>query len=497
MKLKNISSSICRNLPLIENLDNIRLEIIGSVNWIDVGFMEGTGLKTYTKEYVLECLNKMNKNQLNDLKDIIRKELKIKSDEDIEYEKLYELISKKYKYDDYDISGFVKYDKNYYGIKLYTTDGGYLFDFQGTLNELVDNIVSILDKTNRNFITCPFCSHKTLQKEAILKNECECGVLILQEVSHSDETKSDRLLMLSLGAKVPSEQTGEDYLFFYMKPDDHKYMMSVNKEEFFETKVDEILEKEYDYTPIPNSSSFISKNTPKELEDHIGDILVSIISKIGENLSYSFISSDYSTQYINLKNFKTVLDCIRLNEQESDIDTTILEYKRRNYYYNYSDELSIFTTISEVLNEDAFESIEYNGIKIDLEYCDFDVESFIDDLDLFITDYLKNVSYPDFIKTYIELAEEKIRLISIERDKYFKERERLIEISKQVKDKYFKNLPKHKYTMDKKEKINELVDNIKEVMKKLSDDEIESFKYIDFGRFSNNAQYYFNELMCI
>jgi hypothetical protein len=83
------------------------------------------------------------------------------------YNKFLALVKEGYDDDDFELGDIAKYGKNYYGIKFYTSDGGYLTDYFGTLEELAEDVINILNQTNSNYIQCPHCGHSQLKNSSL------------------------------------------------------------------------------------------------------------------------------------------------------------------------------------------------------------------------------------------------------------------------------------------------------------------------------------------
>ncbi len=497
-----LSRSIYQNLYLKEDISDIDylIKLIEErKNWTRVNFIE----TEFDKERILNELNKINDESKNVLIKKINKLVAEYNKELILHDKLVSLIDAKYEDGDYDIADFVVYSKNNFGIKFYSPNGGYLFDFEGSLEELADELIGILEESNKDFIDCPFCGNRELRKN--LESTCKgCGVDIVHEVSHSSDTKKHRLLLIESGAKTPVQSQVDDYLFFFIKSEDYeKYQSNVQDDGgflFFDDKVEELLNKEYNRFTIPTSIDIDDESKLKKLlGDRFDKFLSQVFIGCAENITYNFICDEPHDQYINLLKYKTVCDYIREETIYPEEYNDIIEYEHNHGYNHYSMcelEGLVDSIISETVGY-SFEDdlINYDGLVI--EDTDNDLGDIVFEFSYDMYDIFNKISLPEFIKTYKELAEEKL-IIDIENRK-IKEQEikRLMELSKTVKKDYFDDLPKIKHTMNDKSTIEDLANMVKNKIQFLDEDEIKSLKYVSFGKFSLKAKQHFYKLVGI
>lgn len=84
-----------------------------------------------------------------------------------------------------DIIEFVYYeDSHTFAIKICIYDDVYLFNYSGTIDELIDDIESELEKKEQETGTCPFCGKKLPYIDWVNCEQCEnCEAIIIHEIS--------------------------------------------------------------------------------------------------------------------------------------------------------------------------------------------------------------------------------------------------------------------------------------------------------------------------
>lgn len=321
-------------------------------------------------------------------------------------EKLYNLIAKKYKKNDFEIRDLVKYDNHCYGIKFYTTDGGYLFDFNGNLKELSECIIDTLKETERNLIVCPFCKTKTLHKNLNIK--CDgCGINIHKEQGHWNKTEFERIQLYEAGGKIANieEASTKDFLIWFISRDGYEKIKDFD-EFYFHEKIESLIENSNeDYIKYEDNNTF------KDMfEEHLSEYVTndkeyeemsnSILGKMGYIITKCFFTSAITEQYINILKSKTVDDYIN-QSYHPDVDRNhiLLEFSdldnRKYKYHDLSSELE--NCIIEVIikktpyeNSDTYYEEGYE------EYCDVTFNY----LYHIMKEYFENISLLEYLNIY-------------------------------------------------------------------------------------------------
>ncbi|MHA1865943.1 MAG: hypothetical protein ACTSVB_04975 [Candidatus Heimdallarchaeaceae archaeon] len=79
------------------------------------------------------------------------------------------------------IIDFARWAKNVYGVKIEIGTNVYLFDFEGTLEELKETLEKEIELIGQDIIECPFCK-KSYQRQFIIDNpKCSCGTEFITE----------------------------------------------------------------------------------------------------------------------------------------------------------------------------------------------------------------------------------------------------------------------------------------------------------------------------
>ena len=139
-------------------------------------------------------------------------------------------IREKYPNTDVYIRELVCWYKNSYGIKVYIFGFPYLFEFEGTLIELADELCAIIKWDEEKEVACPFCKHSKPKHSWYETPNCVCGADIVIENSRPNDLHD---IMKEVGGIriIPKNENKEDWAIWFL-----------NKEA--NEKFDKIIEKE-------------------------------------------------------------------------------------------------------------------------------------------------------------------------------------------------------------------------------------------------------------
>ena len=320
--------------------------------------------------------------------------------------KLYNLIKQKYHKDDFEIRDIVEYRKNEYGIKYYTTDGGYLFDFNGTLKELSEHIVGELLYTEKNYYECNFCGNKVLNKN--LSNKCKnCGAICYKEQAHSKGyTTNERIKLYLAGGKISniSEMDNEDYLVWYLPKINNLEKIDEN---YIENEVNKILSetgKYHYYNDVEKFKLYFEKYIKENIKEDVnyGELLNNILGKIGIYITNDFYKKHVYEQYLELKKFETVSDYINKEYKPINFDFDMLDYSPVNHYeYIYDDFSNLYWDLEGIITKAILSFFKYDENSEDYEDIYEDIfDNSIDYKTEILVDYFENISIVEYLKIY-------------------------------------------------------------------------------------------------
>jgi hypothetical protein len=87
--------------------------------------------------------------------------------------------------EDFFIDELVRYGKKDLGIKIYMCGGAYLFEYHGTVNELVADLAREVTARQQDVVSCPFCRATKPRHHWYDQEECLCGARIIRETSRT------------------------------------------------------------------------------------------------------------------------------------------------------------------------------------------------------------------------------------------------------------------------------------------------------------------------
>lgn len=74
--------------------------------------------------------------------------------------------------------------KDYWGIKVTVGANTYLFEFEGSIDELAKALLELRKEQEKDYVTCPFCGAKYLRAFAMeYLKECSCGARVVVETA--------------------------------------------------------------------------------------------------------------------------------------------------------------------------------------------------------------------------------------------------------------------------------------------------------------------------
>jgi hypothetical protein len=85
--------------------------------------------------------------------------------------------------EDFDLAELVRYDRRCYGIKIYMCGQGYLFDYDGTIEQLTAELIREVEDRLKETVRCPFCGAEKPRHHWYDVTECLCGAKVVRETS--------------------------------------------------------------------------------------------------------------------------------------------------------------------------------------------------------------------------------------------------------------------------------------------------------------------------
>jgi hypothetical protein len=90
---------------------------------------------------------------------------------------------------DVEVIELVQFTKNFWGIKVRVGANTYLFDFEGTLDELAEALLELRREQEEDIVTCPFCGARYVRAFVMeYLKECSCGARIVYETAKDAAT---------------------------------------------------------------------------------------------------------------------------------------------------------------------------------------------------------------------------------------------------------------------------------------------------------------------
>ena len=146
----------------------------------------------------------------------------IKNKEERLSTQLTDILTKKFPEEDIDLDEFVLWDKNNYGIKIYMCGEAYLFDFEGTINELAEGLIEEIEAHLDDKVACPYCEYEQPRHHWKIRSkhpqdprrgdDCPCGAITFRERSKPSDIRKQ---MKELGAIEAKSSDDEWSLWFY------------------------------------------------------------------------------------------------------------------------------------------------------------------------------------------------------------------------------------------------------------------------------------------
>lgn len=147
--------------------------------------------------------------------------------------KLHELLKD---YDDIMLIDFAVYSKNYFGIKVQVLDNVYLFDFDGTVNELAKELIYDYKTLSKHKIYCPYCKEEIKTHE--YETSCKCGINIMYEISKPNEIS---YFVEEAGGKEEIKQNGWKVWFLDDEAMKKFEYIEANTKEYFKQKFEDYI----------------------------------------------------------------------------------------------------------------------------------------------------------------------------------------------------------------------------------------------------------------
>jgi hypothetical protein len=90
---------------------------------------------------------------------------------------------------DSEVIDLVQFSKKFWGIKVRVGANTYMFEFDGSLEELEQELLSLRREQESDIVTCPFCGAKYIWAFAMpYLSQCSCGVNIVYETARDTGT---------------------------------------------------------------------------------------------------------------------------------------------------------------------------------------------------------------------------------------------------------------------------------------------------------------------
>jgi len=90
---------------------------------------------------------------------------------------------------DVEVIELLQFTKNFWGIKVRVGANTYLFDFEGTLDELAETLLKLRREQEEDIVACPFCGARYVRAFVMeYLKECSCGARIVYETAKDAAT---------------------------------------------------------------------------------------------------------------------------------------------------------------------------------------------------------------------------------------------------------------------------------------------------------------------
>ncbi|MCK9415477.1 hypothetical protein M0Q97_02315 [Candidatus Dojkabacteria bacterium] len=312
---------------------------------------------------------------------------------------------------------FVLYNINLFGIKIRIYENTYLFEYNGTIDDLLENLDEKVEEKKRDFGKCPFCENEKLYIDWYKCDICDnCGSNVIRENS-----KPNNLLYLikECGGKEIITNENKDFkIWFIPKENEHilKELENSNMDEKFNEYINNL---NYDKCYLSNFNFVKFEcekfNDNEKLELISRDYIYRIIFDIGQmfcewitktsdyeyeyEIEYEIDNQIDSNKYFKIKKYETIHDWL-MECYTGNYKNTYCSGRGRIYDTMIEDVYDILSKYTnEILlkyyNVEYYEDIVEDGIVGDLEF--YINYSYLYDN---ILNYLKNVSPCQFWNEY-------------------------------------------------------------------------------------------------
>jgi len=154
-------------------------------------YMDSSGqVRKFTVEKVMEVVREASDVTVSEIvKEVNRKVARIEVEDNMA-----RLLEERLNKDappglDVKVIELVQFARNFWGIKVRVGANTYLFDFEGTLDELAETLLELRREQEEDIVTCPFCGARYV-RTFIMKylKACSCGARIVYETAKDAAT---------------------------------------------------------------------------------------------------------------------------------------------------------------------------------------------------------------------------------------------------------------------------------------------------------------------
>ena len=486
-KLNDLVTCIMSYIQKVPTTKELLIEQINQSTFnTNITIMTNNEFAEWNKIKVIDLLNELDENKWNYVLRNLKQENKQKNKEIELQEQLLDKLLTLYPNADIDLIEFCMYYKNCYGIKIHINEKSYLFEFDGTLDELVKEIELLIEESETNLIECPFCHIKYSKYEWLKLGNCKCGTLLVFENYRPNNLE---IIMKDINAikVIATNEDETDWAVWFLDKyaqDKYKNLENYNSVDKFNQYI-----KEYKYKILYSTELEIEQASTEFIISK--DLLFKIINEYcvafcfwvingktynlfyPKNIDYDCSGElqEYITdKYYRIKLYSSVLEWLE-KEYTGQKDATYISGMGFNY-----------PKYCDILDMDILQSNIYYFVKKQLgDKYEEVIDNKDDDILFNIIPYLHDKIYEylgklDPVQCWVDYNDIVLEIIEQNENKINDKKEQDIKLellSKEIWNKYFPEI-KNKGRFVVCPEFYEFINKLKSILPLLSDEECKS-----------------------